>query len=212
MIGDNADIVRRLRDVLPRGWFSDTSPVASAILSALAEAWTFSYKLIGTVTALTRISTSSGTFVDATSSDYFGGDLLRRNGESDISFIHRIKQELFRPRGTRLALATILRDLTGETPYVFEPARPSDTGGYNIGGCGYNVGGGYGNLGLSHTTFVTAYRPNGQGIADVAGYATGGPLVYGSMMMVNSPVSDLEIYNAISTVLPLGCTAWLNIK
>ena len=212
MIGDISDFVGRLRDVLPRGWFSGAAPVTDAILSALATAWQFVYGLTTTVTALTRIKTSFGLFLDAASSDFFGSSLQRRTGENDANFITRIQQELFRTRGTRLALVVALEELTGNKPQVFEPARPADTGGYAIGGVGYNTGGGYGNLELSHTCFVNAYRPRGKGIADLAGYSTGGAVVYGSLTWVSSPVSDPDIFAATTAVLPLGCTAWLNIQ
>ena len=212
MIGDISDFVRRLRDMLPRGWFSETAPITTSLLSALSGAWQFVYGLIATVTALTRINTSSGSFLDAISSDFFFNYLPRRTSEIDADFIIRIKQELFRSRGTRSALMTMLAELTGNRPSVFEPAYPPDTGGYSVGGVGYNVGGGYGNLMLSHTCFVTALRPSGQGIANLAGYDTGGLVAYGSLSMVSSPVSDLDISMATAAVLPLGCTAWLSIK
>ena len=212
MLGDNADFVRRFRSMLPRGWFADTAPVTESILSALAAAWQFVYGLITVVTALTRITTAFGSFIDAISSDFFGTRLPRRLGESDHAFILRIKQELFRPRGTRLALTSMLEQLTGKTPKIIEPARPADTGGYRVGGVGYCVGGAYGNLNISHACFVTAFRPDGQGIANLAGYETGGSVVYGNVSMIPTPVSDLDIFAAASGVLPLGCTAWLRIE
>ncbi len=211
MIGDVADFVRRLRSVLPQGWFSDSAPVTDSVLGALGYAWQFVYGLIVEVTALTRIDTSSGPFVDATSLDFFGSNLPRRAGESDASFVVRIKQELFRPRGTRFAVKTMLVDLTGNQPYLFEPARPADTGGYNIGGLGYNVGGGYGNLSLSHAFFITAYRPKGLGVAELAGYGTSGVVAYGNLNMALSPVVDNDIFSAVEKVIPLGCTAWVSI-
>ena len=43
-----------------------------------------------------------------------------------------------RERNTRNAVISVLTDLTGRTPLVFEPSRPADTGGYGIG-TGYGV-------------------------------------------------------------------------
>lgn len=41
-----------------------------------------------------------------------------------------MKISLFRERGTRQAIIDILEDMTGKTPYIFEPQRPMDTGAY----------------------------------------------------------------------------------
>ncbi|CAH2606509.1 conserved protein of unknown function (plasmid) [Rhodovastum atsumiense] len=136
-IGDQADFVGRLRSALPGRWFPDDAPVLSALLSGLASAWESIYALLTYTKAQTRISTATDVFLDGIGADFFGVDLQRRTAESDTQYRRRIKRELLRERGTRAAVISVLEDLTGRTPRVFEPARPADTGGYGAGGCGY---------------------------------------------------------------------------
>jgi hypothetical protein len=212
MIGDIDDFVRRLRGVLPRGWFADIAPVAESILASVSVAWQANFGLITTVRALARILTATGPFLDMISTDFFGSALPRRVGEGDEGFVRRIEYELFRPRGTRGAVDLALFQLTGRYPLVIEPARPGDTGGYSLGGVGYCIAGAWGNLDLRNSCFVTAYRPLGAGIAEIAGFGTGGPIVYGSLSMVEAAVTDADIFESVSAVLPLGCTAWVGIQ
>ena len=211
MIGDAADFVRRVRAILPKGWFGDVSPVTEPLLSAFGNAWQAIYSLITAVVSQTRISTASGPFLDFISSDFFGQTLLRRTAEEDDDFRTRIAAELFRPRATRVALEQALTQLSGRLPLIVEPARAADTGGYNTGGIGYGVAGAWGNLMLSHCCFVTAFRLQGNGIANVAGYGTGGPPDYASIGMMSTPVDDSMIYAAAANVLPLGSIAWIRI-
>jgi hypothetical protein len=105
-----------------------------------------------------------------------------------------------------------LSELTGSTPAIFEPARPADTGGYSTGGLGYSTAGGWGNLGLRYASFVTVMRPEGGGIANFAGYGTGGLLYYGDLSMVTTPVTDADIYAAVTATLPAGYIAWTRIS
>ena len=212
MIGDVQDFVRRMRSVLPRGWFADVSPISDIVLGAQGAAWQYVFGLISTVRNLARIRTSSSEFLDLISVDFFGYRLPRRDSERDDAFVDRIESELLRARATRPALATTLFQLTGHPPIIIEPARPMDTGAYTIGGSSYGVAGAWGSLAIGHCCFVTAFRPHGQGIAAVAGFGTGGPFIYASQSMVAALVSDADIFAAAASVLPLGCTAWLRIS
>ncbi len=212
MLGDVEDFVSRARRVLPTRWFGDVAPLGDAVLSGFGVAWAAIYALIEAVRAQARLLTASGIFVDMISTDFFGGGLPRRSGESDAGFVQRIGFELLRPRGTRQALTAALAQLTGTPAQVFEPARPMDTGGYNTGGVGYDVAGGYGNLAMPYQVFVTVTRPHGAGIAALAGYDTGGVPAYGSLAMVQSAVSDADIYASTAAVLPAGYSAWVQIQ
>ena len=212
MLGDVGDFISRLWRVLPTRWFGDDAPFADAVLGGFATAWSAVYALIEAVRAQARLLTASGVFVDMISADFFGVWLPRRSGEGDAAFVRRIGVELLRPRGTRQALVTALTELTGRAPAVFEPARPADTGGYNVGGVGYGVAGGWGDLGLAYQSFVQVHRPQGAGIAELAGYDTGGVPAYGSLAMVQTQVSDADIYAQVAAVLPAGYTAWVNIQ
>ena len=217
MIGDVADFVRRMLVVLPRRWFSDpaqatqTSTFLQALLSGFGVAWSAMYLLVCQVQILSRLATVFGAFLDMASVDFFGAALPRRLGEADGPFRARVGQEMLRPRATRSALSLVLSELTGQTPVIFEPVRPSDTGGYAAGGVGYSVAGGWGNLGLRHHSFITVQRPIGVGIPLLAGYGSGGYLYYGDFSMLATPVPDRDIFTAIVRVLPAGHIAWVRI-
>jgi hypothetical protein len=211
MLGDAADMARRIQATLPSGWFSDDAPVLQAVLQGVGTGWATCYDLLQIVILQSRITTATGQFLDFVSTDFFGNLLLRFNGEQDASFRQRILLELLRPRGTRTAISLALTQLTGRAPDIFEPARTSDTGGYNAGGCGFGVGGGWGNLGLPFQFFTTVYRPIGGGIANLAGYGTGGVPVRGNLAMQTSQLSDLDLLAAIPPLLPAGTIAWARI-
>jgi hypothetical protein len=225
MIGDVADFVRRMLVILPRRWFSDPAPAPQtptflqALLSGFGVAWQAIYVLVTQVRTLSRIATVSGSFLDMASVDFFGSSLPRRPGEPDLQFVLRVQQEMLRPRATRAALNLVLTELTGQAPVIFEPVRPADTGGYYAdeggvysGALAYSVAGGWGNLGLRHNSFVTVQRPPGVGIPLLAGYGTGGYQFYGDPSMVETPVTDANIFQAIVGVLPAGHIAWVRIE
>lgn len=181
--GDQADFLFRLKSLLPFRWFPTTAPGATsatpildAVLSAPASAFAYLYGIIVWAKAQMRMATASGVGLDMIGLDYFGLGLPRKVNESDAAFLRRLKLELMRPRGTRAALAKVLTDLTGRAPWIFEPARSTDTGGWgNTGmtagtGLGYGAAGGYGSLMLPFQAFVIAYRPIGGGVASVMGF------------------------------------------
>ena len=215
MIGDVADFVWRMMVVLPRRWFCDPAPTPTflqAFLSGFGVAWSAIYTLVSQVQTLARLATVSGPFLDMASVDFFGSSLPRRPGELDGPFRARVQQEMLRPRATRSALSLVLVELTGQTPIIFEPVRPADTGGYSVGGVGYSVAGAWGNLGLRNNSFITVHRPIGVGIPLLAGYGTGGYSYYGGVIMVATPVTDMDIFTAIVGVLPAGHIAWVRIE
>ena len=222
MTGNQQDMWARLRAVLPQRWFPDTAPVLDGVLNGLACGWSLAYDLLQYVKAQTRIATATDIWLDVIALDFFGTRLVRRCRQSDAAFRDRISRELFRERGTRAAIVSVLQDLTGRTPFLFEPARPADTGGYasasgSGGGAGYGVAGGWGSLNLPFQCFVTAYRPIGSGIAIVAGWGGrvggygAGAIEYASMDMVQGQVTDQDIYAAIADVLPVTVIGWTQI-
>lgn len=210
MIGTMLDMLARLKAVLPQGWFPDATPVLDGVLSGLAAAWSFLYGQLSYVRLQTRIATATDMWLDLVAQDFFGFRVRRRNAEQDGAFRLRIQQELQRERGTRTAVIGALTDLTGRAPLVFEPARATDTGGWGIA-LGYGVAGGWGSLMLPFQCFLTAYRPHASGIANVAGYGTGGPVQYASLSMVQGQVTDADIFGAVADVLPAATMAWTRI-
>ena len=123
-MGDQQDILARLRSVLPTRWFPDDAPVLAALLIGLASGWSWAYQQLRYVKAQTRIATATEIWLDIIALDFFGNRLVRRIPQSDDAFRSRIQRELFRERGTRDAIVSVLRDLTGRAPVVFEPAPP----------------------------------------------------------------------------------------
>jgi hypothetical protein len=217
--GDIADVLTRLKALLPNGWFVEPTPILDGFLTGIAWALSQVYGLIAYARLQTRIATATDGFLDLISFDFFGSSLPREAQESDAAFRSRIQAELLLERGTRKGLIRALQILTGRTPWVFEPARPADTGGYDTNSMGYNVAGGYGSLLLPYQAFVVAYRPLSSGIPNVAGYGisagaynTPSEAEYASPSMILGAISDASIYNAIASVIPAGTIAWTRIS
>lgn len=215
-------MLARLKAVLPARWFSDQSPTLDGILSGLASAWAGAYALLQYVKAQTRIASATDVWLDVIAEDFFGSRVKRQPGQADPAFRLKIRGEIFRERGTRAALISVLKDTTGREPIVFEPANTTDTGGYGTpagssNGLGYGVAGGWGSLDLPFQCFVTAYRPIGTGIALVSGWGGSGggfgrgAIEYASLMMIQGQVTDPDIYAAIAGVLPAASIAWTKI-
>ncbi len=222
MTGDQQDVLARLRAVLPTRWFPDQAPVLDGLLNGLASCWSWAYQQLQYVKTQTRLATATDVWLDVIAQDFFGARLSRRTGQSDSAFRSRIQLELFRERGTRGAIISVLQDLTGRVPLVFEPARSTDTGGYASltgtgGGVAYGCAGGWGSLSLPFQCFVTAYRPTGSGIAMVSGWGGSsggygqGVIEYASLAMVQGQVTDQDIYAAVASVLPVATIGWTRI-
>lgn len=137
-IGSTADMVRRMRTVLPAAWFPMTSPdavssatpVMDGLLSGWGRAWSYCHALTEYVIQQTRITTATAGLLDMICSDFFGTLLKRQAGEGDDAFRSRIQANLLIPRATRAALSNALGTLLGRRPMIFEPGRAADTGGY----------------------------------------------------------------------------------
>jgi len=217
MTGDEADMRGRLASLLPLRWFPDATPVLSALLAGLAEGWAWLYAMLSYAKLQTRIATATDTFLDLISQDCFGATLPRRPGESDGSFRARIRHELLRERATRAALASVLSDLTGRAPAIFEPSRPADTGAYGIA-LGYGAAGGWGSLQLPYQSFVTAFRPLTIGVPLAAGWTSeaggwgAGAIEYVSRAMIEAQVTDADIAAAIARTVPVATIAWTRIS
>lgn len=227
MTGDAPDILARLKAVLPTRWFADESPVLDGMLAGLAWGWAWVYSLLSYAIEQTRITTATGVWLDIVAQDFFAARFYRRTGEPDILFRNRISQEILREKGTRGAVTSMVKDLTGREPRVFEAARATDTGSYGSitgagGGLAWGLAGGWGNLDLPFQCFVTVYRPSGSGIALVAGWADSlspsgaggygvGTIEYASIDMLQGQVTDADIYKAVADMMPAASIAWTQI-
>lgn len=216
--GDAKDVQSRLAALIPWSWFPvGTVPLFMAILAGIASALSFDYTLLSYIRLQTRIATATDGFLDLIAWDFFGADLLRANGQNDASFLASIKAAMFRERNTRNAVVSILTDLTGRAPVIFEPWRPTDSGGYSTNGCFYGARGGYGSQALQQQAFVRAYRPKSQGIPNVAGYGDSesgygaGQGMYASLASIGG-ITDADIYAAVDSVRPTCAILWVDIE
>lgn len=216
--GDRDDFLARLKGLLPARWFDDSNPILYALMNGMAEALAWAYTLYLYAVLQTRILTATDGWLDLIAYDFFGDRIKRGAGQSDAAFLNVIRINLFRERGTRKAIISILEDLTGNTPVVFEPTRPQDTGGYGGPTIGYGVAGGYGSLMMPYQALVTAYRPRGAGIpyvggyrSTVSGYSIPSRGEYASYSQITS-VTDEQIYAAVASVKMEGTVVWVRIE
>lgn len=217
--GDQDDIFTRLKGLLPPTWFGELNPFLNGVLTACSNALAWCYSLYVYAKLQTRMSTATDGWLDLTAYDFFGNNLKRSGGQADDLFRNQIKINLFRERGTRQAIIDILEDLTGQTPIIFEPQRPQDTGAYGGPAIGYGQAGGYGSLSLPYQAFVTAHRPKGSGVSYIAGYAStpSGFSIpsrgqYSSQKMVTGTVTDAQVYEAVASVKMEGTIVWVRLQ
>src|SRR5581483_2373812 len=211
--GDQADILGRLQQLVPQGWFPvGAAPLRDGLLTGVANTLSFIYGLLGYLRLQTRIATATDGFLDLIANDFFGAKIFRQANQTDDSFRAQIIANILRPRGTRPAVSDLLTQLTGRTPIIFEPRRPADTGAYGNGSLAYNTAGGYGSLQYPYQSFVTVFRPLGQGIPAVAGYgipvgaySTASQIEYVTSAFING-ISDTDLIAAIESVRPVGYT------
>lgn len=183
MKGDGDDMAARLRLTLPQGWFADDAPVLGAVLAGLGAAWAQMYSLLGFVRTQARLASATGQFLDLACRDFFAARLGRRAGEGDDALRARLMRALRRERATRAALVAAAED-AGYSAQVFEPARPADTGAYNMpGGLAWGVAGGWGSLVM--------------------------PLECLVQVRAVAPAADVN--EALAEALPAGGVAWVRI-
>ncbi len=183
MRGDQDDFVARLRLTLPTGWFNDDAPVLKGVLNGMAAAWAWLFALLGQVRVQSRLQSVSGGLLDLACSDFFGLRLRRRAGEDDDALRGRLQEAMHRTRGTRAGLVAAAAQ-AGFAIEVFEPARPADTGAYNVAASlAWGVAGGWGSLQMPLACLVTA--------TEVAPVEALGP--------------------ALEAALPAGGTAWVRM-
>jgi len=163
--GDQADFARRLRALLPTGWFppapaageTEQAPVMNGILQGFGSVFAWIWGLFTGVDAATRLATCTGAFVDMFADDYFGVGLFpRATSETDAAYIARIRAALIATRNTRAAISAAVQGVTGTAPTIIEPMKADDThalgstsapaagGGYGYGTPGLAYGSLYG--------------------------------------------------------------------
>lgn len=186
MTGDQNDMWQRLRLTLPTRWFADSAPVLDGLLTGLGAAWSSLYGLLQFAILQSRMATATQDFLDMAACDFFGATIVRRTGETDDVFRARLRRAMQRLRATRSSLADAASE-AGFTVSIFEPARPADTGAYNVPvGLAWNTSGGWGSLEMPLECLVTASR--------------------------SAAAIDDALLPAIAQSLPAGGVAWVRIK
>lgn len=232
MLGDQDDMLRRLKAVLPTGWFPDDSPVADGLLVGSASIWSWAWSFLDYVARQRRISTATDINLEVIASDFLGDGVPRRPRETDTSYRARIKAAIFREMGTRKAVSNAIISVTGIAPSIFEPARATDTGGYgglgiSVGtGLGYGLAGGYGSYDLPFQAFIAAPRPgtglggNLQGYSSttlaplmraIGGYGVGS-IAYLLGSQDGHSASDDEVFAAVNAVRPIATVMWIALS
>jgi len=192
-VGSTLDFISRMRRVLPAGWFPDTAPVLTALLTGGATAMSWLYSQVQYCALQTRIATATTFWLDIISQDFYGNEYPRQAGETDASFRARIQADFLPTRGTRPALLSELTAELGTAPQIIYAWNPGDVGAYNVGTSaygtpGYNNGGAtgvYGSLALNAQTFVYAPLPSNGATA-------------------------AELYGAALYEIPAGAECWIN--
>lgn len=217
-VGTQSDMLSRLQQMLPKGWFAvGASPIKDALLTGVANAFAFIYSLFAYVQLQTRVASATDGFLDLIAQDFFGNELPRLPGQLDGSYRARIQANLLLERATRQSIIRVVQQLTGRAPRVFEPQRAADTGGYNTSSMGYGVAGRYGSRAYPYQAFVTAFRPLGIGSGAVSGYGDKlggygvGSIAYSSAS-IRGGVQDSDIVAAIDSVRQCGTILWVAIS
>ncbi|AJG19083.1 hypothetical protein [Cupriavidus basilensis] len=215
--GDSDDILSRLKAYVPRGWFGGwaQAPIITAVLGGIASVLAVSYALIMFFWAQTRLQTSTGGWIDIWAADFLGGTLPRKPNELDSSYIARIQVAIFQKRATRPAMISVLTQLTGRAPIIFEPARPLDTGCFSAPTSpGFFGVARFGSIACPFGALITAYRPLVAGGSAGAAYrnaaawsAFSTPLSHGSFGSLSEQTSvatDADILAAINATKPIA--------
>lgn len=221
MIGGQEDIAARLRRFLPY-WFGPTAaptPVLTSLLNGIAWALATIFELIEFAKRQARIATATGGWLDLAAMDYFGEGLPRFKDETDASYRTRIRQEVFRQRNTRAAIDSIVYDLTGEHPRIYEAWRPADTGGWGVPTFAWGRSGYWGSGGAPYEVIVHMQRPQGYGIPDrggwgsgVGGWGIGNFSWLGEESIQGSGPTITDILNRIDSVRAAGVTIYVKFR
>lgn len=190
--GDQADITRRIKALLPRWFGAGDTPVLDALLQGPAWALSFIYDLAAYAKLQTRIRTATDGWLDLIAGDFFGARLMRRAGQGDVSYRSTILASVLRRKVTRKALSDALTLLTGRTPMIGEGDQPASTGAWDVNNAFWDTPMGFWGEHRPFEAFVIAYRP------------LPGTDQYG--------VSDEDIRLMVEAVRPAAIVVWLQIQ
>lgn len=214
-LGEADDIIRRVKLLLPKGWWNDVAPIRDAIIGGIADTSEWAYSLITYAKKQTRVAWATDLWLDIIAKDYFRFEFPRRINEADEGFRERIQKELIRERVTRKGMNDALVDLTGKQPVIFEPWNTGDTGVWDYGNFALDISGGWGDTILPAQSFVNVIPP-GAGIPGAPGWdapSFGWDFsgMWGDMSLIAGTITNDDIYATINKTRPTGSIVWTQL-
>jgi hypothetical protein len=219
MTGDPTDIFTRLKSYLPPWFGGAPTPVLDSLIGGLAWALSQLYNFYAYAKLQTRILTATGFWLDLVAQDYFGPWIVRNPGQADAAFRAYIIANLFRAHATRPSMVSLLEEITGQTPIIFEPWRPADTGAYGAPlSLGYAGVARAGSIAVPYACMIQAFRPQSQGALAGSAFANAPtwsgyhqPLAHGyadSLTIGAVSVDDADVERAIDFNKVAGTVPW----
>lgn len=227
--GSSADIVERVKVLLPKRWFAWAAPYRDAIIGGLADVATTLYALIAYARLQVRVATATGIWLDIIAYDFLGRYLYRA-GLADDDFQALIQATVLQERVTRPGMVSAITKLVGIPPQLIEPWSPNDCGGYGMQNVGYGRAGAWGSIALPNQVFIkisrNALAPSGVPWVDgyggwAAGYATPATspstltsTTFGASQYIGSGIAELGITDdvierIIGATRPTATIAWI---
>lgn len=232
--GDQHDIARRLKEVIPPSWYPDPSTNEHGFLQGFASIASSLYGLISFSKLQMRLSTMSGIFIDLFAYDHLGRTITRKAGETDTAWRARVQAALLAERVTRNGMYKAILNLTGKAPLIFEQWNPGDTGAWAsrnspslntcffawgtrgngvsgflngwpaVNGNSYGGAGAWGTRTMPNAVMMTVFRPGLQGVPNRGGWAS---RTSPTNSTLGGWASNLVAYTANSV---LGAFAWIS--
>jgi hypothetical protein len=223
---DQAGFAARISGLIPFSWFdgNDDTPVYNVVINGAAYPLAEMGALFQYALNQNRIGTATGVWLDRIAYDFFGPSFPRKswntaNGttayEQDDAYRARVIEQILAPKATRLGINDALVNLTGRSPVIIEAFNPNDCSAYSEASY-YGQVGIYGSLLCHNQVFVTAFRPFGEGIPNIAGYSYGyyggGTTAYIDISQITGNVVDSQIYAAGAETVAAGIVCWMDIE
>lgn len=191
--GSARDFARRMRLLLPQGWFPayrgdeiEHAPVLQALLTGFGSVLAHIGGLMAVVGRQTRLGSLSGPFLDMAVKDFLGGSgLMRLPSEKDTRLRRRMVERMRAQRNTRQAITKAMTDLSGAPPRIIEPGSARDCGAWSRAG-------GYGVLQSRYGSSV-----GGQFMIEI---------------LPRQPIEAREIHAALRSVKACGVIAWVRME
>lgn len=148
----------KLRNYLPIGWFPKNAPILNAMLMGMSTILATLTKLLHFVLLQTRLSTTTGGFLDLWARDFLGNSLIRNKGESDDSFRARIKFWITQEFATRNGMQGVSNNICNGEAVLVETRNAQDCLAWGVGSWSnpnYRTCMKWGDRGLNNALYVS---------------------------------------------------------